>query len=211
MATQEITTLLLQLSTTVSSYKQGSYIYMQNQDFTKISILLKGKVMCSRTCLCSNIALTHVLKAYESFGEDLVCAGYPHLPYDVIALENTTLLLIEVKDLLLLRQPYSPYINKFLINLLALIAQRNLISNEQIEYTRIPSLKRRVAAFLLNQYEQTGQLLFTTSLSRCEMASYLSVTRPALSKVLSELKKEEIIDYYKDSFKIQNLDKLMLL
>lgn len=211
MTPKEINTLLLELSTTIKHYEQGSYICTQNQDFNKIGIVLKGKVMCSRTCLCHNATFSHILKMYETFGEDLVCAGHDSLPYDVIALENTTLLFIEVKDLLLLGHPYSPYINKFLINLLSLIANRHLISTEQIEYTRIPSLKRRVAAFLLNQYEQTGQLLFTTSLSRCEMASYLSVTRPALSKVLSELKKEEIIDYYKDSFKIQNLDKLMQL
>ena len=40
------------------------------------------------------------------------------------------------------------------------------------------------------------------------MANYLNATRPAVSRILRELKEQNIIDYYRSSFKILDLETL---
>lgn len=208
MIDEEIITLLSHLMTSLHKYQTGDFICTQNESFSKIGIILEGKLQCQKNYLTQEVATTHILKEGGSFGEDVICACCNSMPYSLQALQDTTLLLIDGSHLLFMNRESSKYMSKFLINVIKIIAKRSIHATTQIDYSRIPSLKKRVAVFLLKYYEETGQYIFTISLNRAEMANYLSVTRPALSRVLSELKKEEIIDYYKDTFKIKNLTAL---
>ena len=80
--------------------------------------------------------------------------------------------------------------------------------NKQLNYIQITSLTKRVAIFLLDYSQNAGAHLFTIPFNREEMALYLNATRPSLSKVLAELKRNGIIDYYKNTFKINDIDYL---
>ena len=209
MTVEDIISVLSNLSTSLHTYKKDEIICLQNEPFFKLGILLEGKIQTSKTYLTNDSFILNILDAPNVFGENIICARCMVMPYTLQALQHTTLLLIDGTDIFTMNKQTSSYMSQFLINMIRLIGERSIYSNTQIDYSRITSLRKRVAIFLLNHYQQTNQLLFTVPLNRSEMANYLSVTRPALSKVLAELKKEEIIDYYKDSFKIENLEKLM--
>ena len=49
---------------------------------------------------------------------------------------------------------------------------------------------------------QGGKNTFEIEFNRQELADYLSVERSALSAVLSKMKEEGIIDYYKNTFRL---------
>lgn len=209
MSAKDITQVLSHLPASLHTYKKDEVICRQGEDFFKLGILLEGKIQSSKTYITNDNFILNTLCSPDVFGENIICAGCNAMPYTLHALQDTVLLLIDGNAVLTMNKQTSSYMSRFLINMVKLMAQRSISTNTQVDYSRITSLRKRVAIFLLSHYEETKQLLFTVSLSRSEMATYLSVTRPALSKVLAELKKENIIDYYKDSFKIQDLDKLM--
>lgn len=209
MTQKEILSVLSHLPASLHTYQKDETICLQGEQFFKLGIIVTGKVQSKKTYLTQDIVDVRTITACDSFGEDIVCAGCLAMPYSIQVVQDTTLILIDGNSLLTMNKHTSSYMSKFLANIIRLIAKRNLSSSMQIDFSRITSLRKRVAIFLLNHYEETGQSIFSVPLSRSEMANYLSVTRPALSKVLAELKKEEIIDYYKDSFKIQNLNQLM--
>ena len=209
MSTQEILETLSHLSASLHTYQKDEIVCNQGETFFKLGILLEGKAQISKTYMTNDSIEISTLTISNSFGEDIVCAGYLVMPYSLQTIQNSTFLLIDGNSILNVNKQSSTYMSKFLTNMLRLIAKRSLSASTQMDYRRITSLKKRVSIFLLQQYQETGQCLFTIQLSRHEMANYLSVTRPALSKVLAELKKEEIIDYYKDSFKIENVERLM--
>lgn len=209
MSTKEILETLSHLSASLHTYQKDEIICNQGETFFKLGILLEGKAQTNKTYMTSDRIELNTLTISDSFGEDIVCADCLIMPYSLQALQDSTFLFIEGNSILNVNKQSSAYMSKFLTNMLRLIAKRSLSANTQVDYRRITSLKKRVSVFLLQQYRETGRYLFTIPLSRNEMANYLSVTRPALSKVLAELKKEEIIDYYKDSFKIENIERLM--
>lgn len=209
MSTQEILETLSHLSASLHIYRKDEIVCNQGETFFKLGILLEGKAQIRKTYMTNDSIEISTLTVSDSFGEDIVCAGCLIMPYSLQALQNCTLLLIDGSSILNVNKQSSAYMSKFLTNMLRLIAKRSISVSAQVDYRRITSLKKRVSVFLLQYYQETGQCLFTIPLSRHEMANYLSVTRPALSKVLAELKKDEIIDYYKDSFKIENIERLM--
>lgn len=209
MSKDEILLTLSHLPCSLHKYKKNEMICGQNEIFFKLGILLEGKIESSKTYLTKDHFVLNTLSAPDVFGENIICANCMKVPYSLHAIQETVLLLIDGDSLLTMNKQNSTFMSQFLINMIRLMAKRSISVNTQIDYSRITSLRKRVAIFLLTHYEKTNQLIFTTSFNRNEMANYLSVTRPALSKVLAELKKENIIDYYKDSFKIENLEQLM--
>lgn len=209
MSSTDITSVLTHLSSSLHSYKKDEIICHQDETFLKIGILLTGKIQSSKRYLTNDSFILHTFCAPDVFGENIICAGCIAMPYTLQALQDSTILLIDGSSMFTMDKHTSHYMSQFLMNIIKLMADRSILANIQVDYSRITSLRKRVAIFLLNHYSEHNQLLFTVSLNRSEMAHYLSVTRPALSKVLAELKKEDIIDYYKDSFKIKDLQKLM--
>lgn len=209
MSTHDINLVLSNLPVSLHTYQKDEIICAQDESFLKLGILLEGKIQSSKTYLTEDSFILNTLSAPDVFGENIICAGCCAMPYSLKAhQDDTVLLLIDGSAVLTMDKRTSAYMSRFLINMVKIMAQRSISANTQVDYSRITSLRKRVAIFLLNHYAETGQTLFTVDLSRNDMATYLSVTRPALSKVLAELKKEKIIDYYKDSFKIEDLEKL---
>lgn len=210
MSTKDILSVLSHLPISLHAYKKDEIICSQDQEFFKLGILLEGKIQSRKTYLTNDCFILNTLCSPDVFGENIICAGCMAMPYTLQALQDdTVLLLVDGSAVLTMNKQTSSYMSQFLINMIKLMAQRSISTNTQVDYSRITSLRKRIAIFLLSHYSETKKLLFTVSLSRSEMANYLSVTRPALSKVLAELKKENIIDYYKDTFKIKDLKKLM--
>lgn len=211
MSSNDITAVLSHLPVSLHTYEKDACICLQDEPFFMLGILLEGKLQSSKTYLTNDNMILGVTSAPDVFCDDIICAGCPSMPYSIHAIQDTVLLLIDGHSVFSMNKQSSSYMSQFLINIIRLVGKRSISASTQVDYSRITSLRKRVAIFLLNQYQETGQLIFSIPLSRYEMANYLSVTRPALSKVLAELKKESIIDYYKDSFKIENLDKLINL
>ena len=209
MESKDIIAVLSHLPVSLHTYKKNEAICLQGDSFFTLGILLEGRVQSSKTYLTNDIMVLDTIAAPNVFCEDIICAGCTCMPYSIYAIQDTVLLLIDGHAIFTMTKQSSSYMSQFLMNVIRLVGKRSISASTQVDYSRITSLRKRVAIFLLSHYQKTGQTLFSVPLSRYEMANYLSVTRPALSKVLAELKKENIIDYYKDSFKIEDLDKLM--
>ncbi len=210
MSTKDIISVLSFLPVSLHTYQKDEIICTQDESFFYLGILLEGKIQSSKTYLIDDHFVLNTFSPPNVIGENIICAGCQAVPYTLKAYQDdTVLLLIDGNSILTMNKQTSSYMSLFLINMIKLMAQRSISTNTRVDYSRITSLRKRVAIFLLDHYNETKQLLFTVSLSRSEMATYLSVTRPALSKVLAEMKKDKIIDYYKDSFKIEDLEKLM--
>lgn len=69
-------------------------------------------------------------------------------------------------------------------------------------------MRQKIADYILTEYKRQQNLYIELSVSRKEMAESLGVTRPSLSRELAAMKDESIIDYHKNTIKINNLQLL---
>ena len=56
--------------------------------------------------------------------------------------------------------------------------------------------------FLRDEQKKAGTALFTIPYNREKLAEFLAVNRSALSRELSRLQSEGVIEYYRNSFRI---------
>ena len=72
----------------------------------------------------------------------------------------------------------------------------------------LKSLRAKVCAYLLSEAERAGNMTFSIPFSRIQLADYLNCDRSALSRELSQMQRDGLLDTYKSSFKLLEPDTL---
>jgi CRP-like cAMP-binding protein len=71
--------------------------------------------------------------------------------------------------------------------------------NKRIRILTKPDIRRKVLS-LLSMYEIKAGEKFSIPMDRSAMAAYIGTDRSALSRELSNMKKDGIIEYYRNTF-----------
>ena len=120
------------------------------------------------------------------------------IPHEVISLTDSSIVWIEYKSL-----SKSLYYQKILNNLLNIISTKNLILNKKLQILSKRTTREKILEYLSNQKKTLSlDSNFEINLNRNEMADYLALDRSNLSRELGKLKKEGIIDFKKNKFKL---------
>jgi CRP-like cAMP-binding protein len=92
--------------------------------------------------------------------------------------------------------------------MLGIVSDKALLLNRKVEYLTLKSLREKIAAYLLEQSKKTGTTTFMLPFTRHELADYLNVARPSLSRELGRMKAEGLIDFHGASVKITAVEAL---
>jgi len=92
--------------------------------------------------------------------------------------------------------------NKMIRNLLLVSSHKNLMLSGRSFHISPKSVRGRIMAYLNSVSLKNHNKIFDIPFDRQQMADYLNLDRTALSKELGRMKKEGIIDFHKNHFKI---------
>lgn len=207
--TIEIQTVLLCLNARVKHYKKNEYIQVQGEPFTEIGIILEGQISLVKEWADGACSVIDELKQYNSFGEDVICSRSKCCPYSVLAQTDVVMIYIDGPKLISSESTNCKYRSQINLNMLKCMAEYSLNINKKAEYSRIISVKKRVATFIYDIYKCENTKTFSIGMNREQMASYLNATRPAVSKILMQYKKDHIIQYSRDLFTVIDEEKLI--
>ncbi|BFT66084.1 Crp/Fnr family transcriptional regulator [Parvimonas parva] len=178
-------------------YKKNDLILNENIKLEYFGIIAEGKIAISNFDHFGNRNILNVFEKGETFAEALVALEI-NIPHEVISLTNSSILWIEYKSL-----SKSNQYSKILNNLLNIIATKNLILNKKLQILSKRTTREKILEYLSNQKKiLSPDNKIEINLNRNEMADYLALDRSNLSRELSKLKKEGIIDFEKNKFKL---------
>lgn len=89
---------------------------------------------------------------------------------------------------------------QLLQNFIGIVAEKGLVLHERINCLLKPSVREKIMTYLTRMAQESGQQIFTIPLDRNSMAEYLNIERTALSRELSRMKKDGILDFHKSTF-----------
>lgn len=135
------------------------------------------------------------------FGEMLMAAGEAS-PVSVLSPEGAEVLFLPLERIMEGCERHCEGHARLRMNLLRESAQKFWQMRHRVTYLSEPSLRRRVLLYLQDCRSRQGSDCFRLSLSREEMAAYLAVNRSALSRELSRLQQEGLIEFYRNSFRL---------
>ena len=99
-------------------------------------------------------------------------------------------------------------VSRVVQNLVRTISDKYFSLSHRIDLLVMKSLRAKVAAYLLSEAARAHSLTFSIPFSRIQLADYLNCDRSALSRELSTMQKEGLIDTYRSSFKLLEPDAL---
>lgn len=203
-AEEETYELSCEIPHVVKHYKKGEYIAYQGDRVDHLYMLTKGRV---KTELVSDLGLTlHIdeIKAPYPLAAVFLFARKNCFPVDVIALEESEIVLYS-KETIEKQMAKCPY---FLRGFMAFTADRMQFLSERLKIFSIKSIKAKFA-FYISKRSKNG--VFELGRSVTSLAEYFGVERPSLSRAISEMTKEGIIEFDRGKGRILKYDQIRMM
>ena len=187
---------------TIKTYKKDEIIFPEGSPAKYLGIVLRGEAQMVQVDYYGNRSIMANLTPSEIFGESYACAELDAVPVDIIATENTEIMLIDVYKITRPCANSCEFHKQMIFNLVKVVATKNLMFHQKIEVTSKRSTREKLMAYLTGMEKKTGERKFEIPFDRQELADYLEVERSGLSAEISKLKKEGIINSDKKYFEL---------
>lgn len=180
--------------------RQGENIISLGSRVTSIGGLLSGSARVVKDDFWGNSTILAHLESGDIFGEAFACSGCA-ATVDVYAESDADVLWLPYAELV--QADESGVVNRRLVYM---FARKNVFLTDRIEHLSQRSLREKILSYLKQQALEAGSSSFTISFDRAGMADYLAADRSALSAMLGRLKKEGVIDFYKNNFTLLGVE-----
>ncbi len=204
LSTEEISNLLKENEYLAMSYIKNQFIAVEDEICNSIGIVIEGSIEVKKISASGNSLTITSMKQGNIFGEMMVFADTNRYPSSIISADDTTILFISQQSIIKM----CTCNNRFLQNLMKMLSNKLLVLNSKIKYLSYQTIRQKVASYILDIYHKEQKSLLKLNHSRKEMAEFLNIPRPSLSRELENMKKEGLIDYDKAIIKILNLNSL---
>lgn len=185
-------------------YEKDEVIIRRNEHFHKVGCVLKGRAAVHQDTSYGSSHIITWLNESDTFAEVLMFVPDQPYPTSISANGPTQVLFIEPDQITQNIEHIRDVQHLLLINITRLIAQKAFLLHKKVDILTIKSIQGKICHYLIQQSERFGQNKFTIALNREQMASYLHVSRPSLSRELRKLQLDHIIDYAGKTFDIIN-------
>lgn len=182
------------------SYKKGDAVFAEGDKAKYLGIVLEGSVQLVRVDYYGNRSILANIEPPQLFGEAFACAGLKSLPVDAVAATDTRILLLDAQRIARPCGNACPCHGQTILNLLHIVAKKNLVLHQKIEITSKRSTREKLMTYLLLQAKNVKSHTFTVPYDRQELADYLEVDRSGLSAEISKLRNEKVLECRRSTF-----------
>ena len=182
-------------------YKKGDFLQSVLTPFERFGLVISGSI---QVC-CDDIDGYPMIMANVSegdiFGESL-CFIRAESPVYIRASSDSEVLMMTTAQIhaAALSDESS---KSFTLRFTRVLAQKALSMNDRIQILSKITLKEKILTLLNHDRHKLGSDEFSLPFDRSDMAIYLGTDRTALSRELSKLKSQGVIDFKKNRFIIK--------
>ena len=200
MTETEIKDALRAFGAHARNFSKGEQILRAGDTIRELGIVLSGSVTIENSDLWGNRTILSLAGAGDFFAEVYAVFGDEPLLIDVCANEDCRILFLRIGDLR--TQKAEGWQNKGIRNLLLISSRKNLTLSGRAFHTSPKTIRGRIMAYLDTMALQKQSREFDIPFDRQQMADYLNVERTALSKELGKMKRDGMIEFTRNHFRI---------
>ncbi|MBN1849198.1 MAG: Crp/Fnr family transcriptional regulator [Deltaproteobacteria bacterium] len=196
---EELSSIIVDLD-----YQSGQSIFSEGDEGAGFYVVVSGRVKIFKISADGKEQILHIFDHGEPFGEVAVFAGM-HFPANAEAMERSRILYFPRDALVGLIQK-DPFIA---LNMLAVLSRRLRGFAALIEDLSLKEVPGRLAAHLLFLSEQKkGSKDFELTITKGQLASLLGTIPETLSRILTKMSKQGLIESNGARIKILDRDAL---
>lgn len=188
----------------IFSLSADTILSSESEPCKSMGFVLDGKVSNCKTSPSGSNVVVKTMGRGEYFAEALVFSSSGECPSTIVAEKNSTVIMISAKDILAICEEEPA----FLRNLLVSLSDKVFMLNKKIKLLSYPSVRQRLASFLLDEMHKHHSSKLTLDKTREELSEYIGVARPSVSRELSKMAEDGLISVSRRSIEILDADAL---
>ena len=185
-----------------SKFKKGETVISEGDPADMFGILLSGELQIMRIDYYGNRSIMTNVEPAQLFGESFACAEIESSPADIVATEDSELLLVDAHRITQTCCNACDFHNRMIFNLLKIVATKNIMFNQKLEITTKRTTREKLMPYLLMQAKKNNSNSFDIPFDRQELADYLEVDRSGLSAEIGKLVKEGKLQCFRSHFTV---------
>ncbi|SCJ05458.1 Global nitrogen regulator [uncultured Clostridium sp.] len=185
-------------------YNKGQILFQEGDNCENIGIIEDGIIQLERIYSSGKSIVLAKLSKGDVFGEALVISSKALYPATVIAKSDCKILFINKKEIIKLCSNNE----KILENFLTLLSDKVIMLNKKVKSTSLKSVKHKVIDYILEKSSESNSNIIKLNESKEDIAAYLGIPRPSLSRELIKLRDENSINFDRNTITILDMEKL---
>ena len=184
------------LSVTERVYQKGELIFSAGDTVDRMGLVISGGVTIESSDLWGNRTILSHIAPGQFFAETYALLKDEPMLVDVCVNGESRILFLRLDTL----QTAEPWTAKITRNLLTISARKNLALSLRSFHTAPKTVRERVTAYLNTEALRQRSRAFRIPYDRQQLADYLNLDRTALSKELSRMRDDGLIEFRKNHF-----------
>ena len=200
----ELEELLKHLNYSIEKYDKGTVIAQEDDNCSAIGLVLEGRVNIEKIYPSGKGIVMKKLSCGDVFGEALIFSKTTTYPATVMADSHCAVGYLNKAELIKLFSLNDTILENFMM----LLSDKVVMLNNKIKSISLKNVRQKVVDYILQEYIVQKQLVISLKMNKEEIASFIGIPRPSLSRELSKLRDEEIIKFDRNTITILDIEKL---
>lgn len=203
MQTAELQAMLDCIGFHTMHYEKGDAITLHGSLLHCIGLIVSGTVHMTKEDVWGDKSIFSVMHEGEILGEEFIEDSPVAASFSYTAASNVYAIFLPFDHIM---QPCSkscPHHQRLSINLVKVIIAKNNHLLVKIDVLSKKSIRKKILAYLSARAQICNSQCFELSMGRLELADYLCVDRSALTRELTRMREEGLIDYEKNTYTLK--------
>ena len=202
MKTNEIEKLLDCLQAKLVHYASGEFIIEEGDNIHTFGIMLSGHARSIKWDSSDRIIILTLLEKGSEIG--IMLAAQPEKESPVYVQAQEDVIVLQISYDLMFTNPVKVCLKyeTFLRNYIAIVAEKGILLHERITCLTKTTVREKILTYLHDISHKQKSSVIQLPLNRNALSEYLNIERSALSRELSNMKKDGLIDYHLNTFKL---------
>ena len=184
-------------------YAKNSFVFLEGDEIKQVGVLLSGRIAMIKEDAWGGRSILTFIEQGGLLGETFVCSNEYNSSVSFQACSDSAILMMPFHKVVTTCNKVCVFHHRLIENMLVMMAEKNIKFIEKLEVNSKKNLREKIMTFLSQQSQKSGSKDFTIPLGRIEMADYLSADRSALTRELSRMKEEGLLEYEKNHFTLK--------
>lgn len=172
-------------------YSSGTYIFEQEEVPSKLFLLLEGQIQICKDFTSGKRDVLYLVEAGNVFGEIFLFGDRKRYWYDAVAVTDVTVLEMPWDFFYHFCSNACDHHKQLTQNMLEILSEDNFKITRKLHIVSTSSLRERIAIWLMDSMDEKGNVML--KMNREQLADFLGVARPSLSRELMRMQKDGLI------------------
>lgn len=174
-------------------YTKGEILIREGTPFNAIILILRGKVSVKRLFRDGAESQVHMLRENGVIGMELLRKPVYGSFYYYVAQTDVDIYSISQKYFMKYDQLGEKVIFQMFKNMISILTHENMRQHRKLDILSVRDMRSRIMTYLYYEQKKHRSAEFDIPYNREDLASYLCVNRSALSRELSSMEKDGIL------------------